>query len=185
MLKLVLITFSNLARKRAAYAGADTAAEKRPGTAAHTRNLWFTALWQSWQNSNPHSHLQDKKHFHTSGFYDSSGLLPLPGANDFSCRPAVNFPSLNCSFLRCLKHVFPFWRTQWPISLFGSTMLVQGCVWELLAGARSVSKAAASAGCQKLLRIFLILDTKPEDEWGYEQALLTAFGALPPSSLAG
>lgn len=39
MLKLVLITFSNLARKRAAYAGADTAAEKSPGTAAHTRNL--------------------------------------------------------------------------------------------------------------------------------------------------
>lgn len=98
-----------------------TAAEKCPGTSAHTRNPWFTALWQSWQNSNLHSHLQDKKHTHASVFYDSSGFLPLPGASDFSCRPAVHSPSVTCRFLRSLKHVFSFWKAQ--ISLFGSRFL--------------------------------------------------------------
>lgn len=43
-------------------------------------------------NSEPCSYLQYKNHFHTSGFNSSSGLPPLPGVNECSCRPAAYFP---------------------------------------------------------------------------------------------
>lgn len=44
------------------------------------------------RNSEQHSRLQNKNRFHTSGFNDFLGLPPLPGANDFSRRPAAHFP---------------------------------------------------------------------------------------------
>lgn len=128
-----------------------------PAADVHTRNPWFTVLWQRHRNSKPRSHLQDNNHFHTSGFNDSLGLPPLPGANDFSCRPASHFPL-------CLVVFLGVWNVFSPsggpsdLFLFSAAPRWFGDVfWGFLVWAQSVSKIAAAAACQELLRAFWFL----------------------------